>query len=123
MRDDERGIVTVGFKRGGIVYRFTIAQPPLSDFATTSSGRWRRTPEQQKDEQEAEVKRRFRSLANYVKALMDAVDTGIIKAEEALLPYRLLPSGETVFERAAWQLQAGQEMDLVKALPSGRPKA
>jgi len=122
MRDDDRGIVTVAFKRGGQAYRFTVATPPLTDFELTPSHKWSRTPEQAKVAQDAEVRRRFRSLANYVKAVLDAVETGIIRADEALLPYMMLSEGETVYQRAARQIAAGHEVDLAKALLQHNPR-
>ena len=54
---------------------------------------------------------------------MDAADTGIISADEALLPYMMLPSGETVAESALKQLALGDgrvDLSLALALPSGR---
>ncbi|MDP3062929.1 MAG: hypothetical protein Q8O40_06940, partial [Chloroflexota bacterium] len=65
---------------------------------------------------DAEVRRRFRSLANYVKAVLDATESGIIRAEEALLPYLLLPEGDTVYQRASRQLERGVEVSLARAL-------
>ncbi|MDP2950662.1 MAG: hypothetical protein Q8P22_14155, partial [Chloroflexota bacterium] len=65
---------------------------------------------------DAEVRRRFRSLANYVKAVLDASESGIIRAEEALLPYLLLPEGDTVYQRASRQLERGVAVSLAQAL-------
>ncbi|MDP2949917.1 MAG: hypothetical protein Q8P22_10315 [Chloroflexota bacterium] len=116
MRDDEKGVVTVAFKRGGHAYRFIVPSPPLSAFKETPTGRWTRTEPQAAAARDAEVRRRFRSLANYVKAVLDATESGIIKAEEALLPYLLLPEGDTVYQRASRQLERGVDVSLARAL-------
>ncbi len=122
MRDDETGVVTVAFKREARAYRFTVPMPPLKDFEMTPSRKWIRTPEQAQSAKEAEVRRRFRSLANYVKALLDATDSGIIRADEALLPYLMLSDGETVYQRAAKQMKAGGEVSLAQALTAGEER-
>ncbi|MDP3063867.1 MAG: hypothetical protein Q8O40_11760 [Chloroflexota bacterium] len=116
MRDDEKGVVTVAFKRGGHAYRFTVPSPPLSEFMETPSGRWARTEAQALMARDTEIRRRFRSLANYVKAVLDATESGIIKADEALLPYLLLPEGDTVYQRASRQLERGVDVSLARAL-------
>lgn len=108
MRDDEKGITTMAFRRRGKTYMFTIAVPPLADFVKTPSKRYSRSQEDAKVHQDAELRRRFRSLANYIKALLDATDTGIIKAEEALLPYLVLPGGKTFYE----EVVAGRQISL-----------
>lgn len=120
LRDNEREVVTIGFKCEERTYKFTIRLPPLGDFRTTPSGRWERTDIQAKNAQDAETRRRFRSLANYIKAILDAIDTGIIEAEEALMPYLVLHSGETVYERVQLQLKDGFSVDLSRVLPEGK---
>ena len=115
-RDDEIGQVIIAFKRKARGYKFIIKLPPLSDFRFTPKMTYERTPKQMADMRDAETRRRFRSLANYIKALMDAIDTGIIKAEEALLPYQMLPSGETVYQRVQEQIDRGLEVNLAHAL-------
>ncbi|MDP3062976.1 MAG: hypothetical protein Q8O40_07180 [Chloroflexota bacterium] len=116
IRDDEKGLVAVAFKRGGPAYRFTVPLPPLSAFMETPTGRWTRTEAQAAAARDAEVRRRFRSLANYVKAVLDATESGIIRVDEALLPYLLLPEGDTVYQRASRQLERGVDVSLARAL-------
>jgi hypothetical protein len=119
-RDDEKHVVTVAFRRQGKVYRFTISLPSTPAFATTPTGR-QRGRAQAETEKDKETRRRFRSLANYVKALLDAIDTGIVTAEEALLPYMMLPSGDTVYTTIQAQLTRGHAVDLSRALSPGGP--
>lgn len=112
LRDDELHQIKLAFKRQGKSYRFTVKLVGRKDCRDTPTGRWERTDKQAQDAADQENRRRFRSLTNYVKALMDAADTGIISSEEALLPFLLLPSGSTVAEAIAPQIES--------ALRSGR---
>jgi len=101
-RDDELGRITVAFERQGRAYRIAFLLPPLSEFSTyVRQGRSYPTPRVASAAtaaQQQEHRRLFRSLANYIKAMLAAVDDGIISAEEALLPYMMLKSGRTVSE-------------------------
>lgn len=118
MRDDEVGAVTVAFKRDGKMYKFSLRLPPLSAFKETPSHKWIRTAAAAKAAQDTETRRCFRSLANYLKAMLDAIDTGIIVAEEALLPYLMLPGGHTVYEQAQRQLRDIGDVNFALALPT-----
>ena len=122
LRDDEEKVVRLAFKRNGRGYRFTVKLQDAEGCRLTPT-KQRRSDSVAMDLAEAENRRRFRSLANYVKAVMDATDTGIISAEEALLPYMMLPSGETVAEAVIPQLASGNYLvNLSKALVSGRER-
>lgn len=119
MRDDEKGLVVIVFSRAKRSYRFTVPLPSTKEFETTPTGRYRGNVALVQEAQESEIRRRFRTLALYVKALLDASDTGIIRAEEALLPYLLLPTGETVYELARRELPESGRGNFVKALTGG----
>jgi len=101
-RDDEAGRVTVAFERKGRAYRISFTLPQLGSFKTyTRKGAYNtssRSDSAAKTAQQQEHRRLFRSLANYVKATLAAVDDGLISAEEALMPYMILRSGRTVSE-------------------------
>ncbi len=103
LRDDEARNVIVGFKRDQRAYRFTIVMLTWEDCERTPAGikRAKRAAEKAADQ---ENRRRFRSLVNFVKAIMDAEDSGIINAEEALLPYLVLASGHTLADEVELQL-------------------
>ena len=51
-------------------------------------------------------------------AILDAVDTGIIELEEALLPYLLLGGSKTLYEEVKSQLGTGMNITL-RQLPPG----
>ena len=122
MRDDVAMRVVVAFKIGQRSYRFILPLPAPSSpqITQTPSRRWSRDEKQQRDALEAETRRRFRSLANYLKAMLDAIETGILHEETALMPYLLLASGRTVAEDIAPQiaraLEAGEGLGLRLAL-------
>ena len=125
-RDDDKRVVMVAFHRDRRNYRFTL---PLPDAALEKF--WYANPEQpaykrRKRSQgvhdeavEQETRRLFRSLANFIKATLDAVESGIITADEALLPYLILPSGSTVYETSVMQLADMGDVNFRKALGAG----
>jgi len=125
MRDDEAGLAVVAFQRGLLTYKFALPFPKPGDpsIRWTPSRRLLRSAAEQQRFLDQEVRRRFRSLANYLKAVLDAVDSGIISAEEALLPYAMLPGGITVNEhigpQLAQMLETGVVPGILGALPSG----
>ena len=110
MRDDERNLVTVAFRREGIAYRITVTMPSIADFRLTPNHRVR-SVSGMKSEHDKETRRRFRALGLYLKAILEAIETGIIDARTALVGHMLLPSGETVAEYA--------EGEIVRSLASG----
>ena len=120
MRDDEQNAGTLAFRRERTNYRFLVHLPSLEQFSTTPTSKQTRAQTTMEQMQQAENRRLFRSLANYIKAMLDAIDSGIITAEEALLPYQILPGGQTIFERAQLQLRSGDNIDLLPALGAGR---
>lgn len=101
-RDDESGLITVGFNRQDRNYRISFVLPPLEQFTTyRRKGSYiatRRTDSAAQAAQEQEVRRLFRSFGNYLKAMLAAIEDGIIAAETALLPYMMLVGGRTVAE-------------------------
>lgn len=96
--NDDGDALTISFDYHGHNYRFTVRRPTPIEFLFTPKGQ-QRAEDQIKRERDAETKRRFRSLANFIKALIDATNTGIVQAEEALMPFKVLPSGETAYQK------------------------
>jgi len=116
-RDDEQGLVTAAFNRGDRTYRISFRLPPLSRFESyRRKGSYydtQRSESAAKTAQEQENRRLFRSFGNYLKAMLAAIDDGIIQADEALLPYMMLASGHTVAE----EMEANIERVLAGAPP------
>ena len=120
LRDDEKETVVLAFKRAGKGYKLVVRLVDAAACALTPKGN-ERTASAAQDAADQENRRRFRSLANYVKAVMDAADTGIISAEDALLPYLMLPSGETVAQAIQEQMKlAPGAVDLSRSLGGGK---
>ena len=69
MRDDERNLVTVAFRREGIAYRLTVTMPILADFRLTPK-RQVRSESGMESEHAKETRRRFRALGLYLKAIL-----------------------------------------------------
>lgn len=107
-RDDEVGIVLVRFRRRARGYEFRLQLPRIEEFELTPTGKYRSKDVQLKA-REQEERRRFRSLANYIKATLDAVDSGIIDFETAFLPHLLLPTGETLARRLEPEIERALE--------------
>lgn len=61
-----------------------------------------------------------RALYWHVKNLFDAVDFGIVDLEQAFMPYLLLASGETAYEKVGRQLLEVKSGDLPPLLSEGR---
>lgn len=108
--DEDRAVVM--FAAEGRKLRFEIARPDASAFRYTSpggyewaSGARRRTPKQMEEAAAQDERQRWRALALVIKAKLEAVQVGIVTFEEEFLAHILLPSGETVGEWAAPQLE------------------
>ena len=61
-----------------------------------------------------------RALYWHVKNLFDAIDFGIVDLEQAFMPYLVLPSGETAYEKIGGQLASLQVGDMPVLLERGR---
>lgn len=105
--EDERAMV--GFMAQGRMVRFTIAMPPLENFAATPSGRRRRTHEQQVTEREKAMRQRWRALALVVKAKLEAVEAEISTFEQEFMANVVLPDGSTVADFMSPQIEHAYE--------------
>ena len=120
LRDDDRNIVQLAFGRKGRPYRISMPLPTVKEFA---GQRAYRTPV---DLREAEVRRRFRALVLWLKATLEAVDTGIITFEDAFLAHMALPDGRTVaraLDTQVAKMLAGEVPMLAFALPAAKDEA
>jgi hypothetical protein len=111
----EPGRALIAFRAEGRQVRFVLPLPQLDDFDGTLGQRTKRY--------EQEQRRRWRALVLIVKAKLEAVETGIVTFEQEFLAHTVLPSGATVGEWMAPQLEAAYtsgEMPPLLALGSGR---
>ena len=117
---DEFGYVTrkaealIGFVYNGIRIQMSVPLPDREDpkFASTPTGRTTRSDSRAFNEWQKEIRRRWRSLCLVIKALLVGVDDGVLRFEEAFLPYVVMGDGLTICQHVLPHMQ--------KALESGR---
>lgn len=104
--DDEHAQAVIMFEREQTRYRLVLPLPdPQADqFQWSPARQVRYTEARQQQEWRQACNERWRALGAYVKALRVGVEAGILHIEEALLPYVVLPSGQTVAEYTLPQL-------------------
>lgn len=83
------------FKAKERFVRFTLTMPDLSEFRMTDNYRTRNQAAQEKA-RDAEIRRRWRSLALGIKAKLDAVESEIATFEDEFMANIVLPDGQTV---------------------------
>ncbi|MHB8067675.1 MAG: hypothetical protein ACYDIC_07225 [Desulfobaccales bacterium] len=97
-RDNTKNKAVISFRVGARFYRIVVPLPAQDDpeFTLTPSTRKRRTPQAAQDAWEQATRQRWRALALWIKAVLEASESGITTLEEALQPFILLPDGQTV---------------------------
>ena len=83
--------------------RFKVKVPERSQFMKTPTGRRRSTSQAEREWEQAQ-RQRWRALLLVIKAKLEAIEAGIATFEDEFLAYTMLPSGETVGEWVAPQL-------------------
>ena len=99
--DPDTGHIKIGFRLEATWYRFNLPMPKREAFKLET-------------QYEAEVRRRWRVLAAYTKALLLGTEEGLIPIKEALMPYAVLQGGMTLAE----MLKDGS-FNRMLALPAG----
>ncbi len=97
----------IGFVVANRQIRFLLPMPNRGDdeFRFTSTRRLRRSPAEWEAAYEQAVRQRWRALGLIIKAKLEAVEAGITTIEAEFLAHIALPSGITVGEWAAPQLE------------------
>ena len=114
----------IGFDLAGRRYRIVLPLPPRDDFATTPVRGTRRSAGATQDAWEQATRQRWRALVLLVKATLEAAESGIVTVETALLTFVVLPSGVTVGEWVAPQIEATYRSGAMpQLLPGGMPYA
>lgn len=90
----------IGFELNGKRYKFELPLPNRNDtrFTRTPGRGYVRSEKDASIAYEQEIKELWRALALMIKAILAAGEAGIISMEDALIPYLILPSGETASE-------------------------
>ncbi|WP_163540809.1 hypothetical protein [Occultella kanbiaonis] len=102
--EDQRAMIA--FRAEDRHVRFFLDLPNADDreFRSTPTGRTRDT-KAASAAYEAEVRRRWRSLALAIKAKLEAVSTGITSFEDEFMAHIVLPDGSTVGEHVRVELE------------------
>lgn len=128
-RDDDERVFIVGFRRNERGYRFVLPMvdreifkynKPRAAYQKHGSQRAEHVIDRMSND---ETKRRWRSLSNFVKATLDATDTGIIDFDTAMMPHLVLPDGRTMGQVITPQVDAalkGRNPNISLALPAGQ---
>jgi hypothetical protein len=103
MVDDDKGVASIGFIRGGLKYRLSV---PLPTPASVKKGadlprqwfRWddARKSDWHKAQWEQRCRTRWRSMLLLLKAKFEAVRMGVSDVEKEFMADLVLPSGDTV---------------------------
>jgi hypothetical protein len=123
----ERDRAMVAFRMKGRRIQFELPLPDKSakEFWYTPEKKLRRTPEQAQTAWEQAGRQRWRALALYVKATLEAVEAGIVTMEDAFLAWTALPGGASVSVWLQPQIEAayttGNMPPLLPAPPEPTP--
>lgn len=111
----------IGFELKGRRYRLVLPLPDKNDRKFTHHSRGWRTPEAALKAWEQGTRQRWRALALVIKAKLEAVECGISTVEEEFLAHVVLPSGMSVGEWMAPQIEStyktGKMPPLLPLLP------
>lgn len=117
--DETRAVV--GFIANGRQVRFLLPMPDRNDrqFTHTPSKHLRRSPAQAEEAYEQGVRQRWRALSLVIKAKLEAVEAGIVTFDEEFAMHFLLPTGQTVGEWVAPQIEQVYAQGAMPALLPG----
>ncbi|HLY29909.1 MAG TPA: hypothetical protein VKQ36_02665 [Ktedonobacterales bacterium] len=114
----QKDIAVISFEARDRRIRLTLTMPHLEQFRWTATHQ-RRSDNSTREAWEQAKRQRWRALALYVKAKLEAIEAGIISFEDAWLPHTVLPDGRTVSEWLQPQLaDALAENQLPSLLPA-----
>jgi hypothetical protein len=122
------GYVTTGteaqlvFEMDGRRYRIDVKLPGRQDkqFTHLESAPWQKRSEAEAEKRyQQAVRQRWAAMGLYLKAVCEAVDSGIVTAETAFLSYVVTPDGQTLGEKLAPQLEAAYASGQMPSLMAG----
>lgn len=110
----------VGFDINGRRYRIVLPMPDTQSFRLTETGRARVKSSMDAAYEQA-IRQRWRAMALWIKAVLEAAEAGIVTLEEVLQPFTVLPNGQTAGQWLAPQIEAAyQSGRMPPLLPAGR---
>lgn len=113
-----REVAVVGFQAHGRQVRFHLQMPDPNDraFRLTETGRIRTEKAAIQKAYEQAVRQRWRALALTIKALLEAVEVGILNFEEAFMAHIMLPDGSTVGDTVLPRVAEAYETNTMPSL-------
>lgn len=94
--EGNRAMIAFRMKGRRIQFELPLPDKRSKEFQFTPAKGLRRTPEQAQTAWEQATRQRWRALALYVKATLEAVEAGIVTMEDAFLAWTALPGGASV---------------------------
>ena len=116
---EETGRAMIAFRIRGRHVRFNLPLPQEMDFSRTPSRNVVRTPAERRKAHEQACRTRWRQLFLIIKGRLEEAQSGVITLEEALMPYTILPSGQTVLEWIEPQVEEAYRTGEMPALLPG----
>ena len=98
------GKAIIGFSLHSYQYRIVLPLPAMKDFERTPARQTKRSQSEMLKAYAQGTRQRWRALALWIKAVLEANEANIVTLEEALQAFVLLPNGRTVSEWLAPQL-------------------
>ncbi len=108
----------ISFDIAGRRYRIILPLPDKAapEFTRTPKTRDLRSPEAARAAWEQATRQRWRALALWIKAVLEAAESGITTISQALQPFVVLPDGRTAGEWLAPQIDAAYATGRMPAL-------
>jgi hypothetical protein len=119
------GQAVIGFKVHDRMYRINLPLPDRNDaqFLMTDNGRRRTSQDSVYSAWEQATRQRWRALALWIKAVLEAAEAGIVTLEDALQTFVMLPNGRTVGEWLGTQIdEVYRTRQMPQLLPGTRPE-
>lgn len=120
--DQDHGVVTFAYASRTVSARTITIRVPMPSrdhpqFTHTPQTKVRRSATAAEAEYNKAVRARWRALALVIKAMLVAVDEGIVSFEDAFLGYTVLPGGSTVGQHLLPFVNRAIEEGHLPALP------
>lgn len=109
----------IAFKMSNRKIRLLIPMPDPGSFTTTKTGRYRSSKEARQKAYDQALRQCWRAIVLLVKAKLEAVELGISTFESEFLANTMLPSGATIGEWMAPQIEAAYESGVMPLLLPG----
>ena len=117
------GQAVIAFKVNDRKYRINLPLPDRNDpqFYLTDNGRRRTSQDAVYAAWEQATRQRWRALALWIKAVLEAAEAGIVTLEDALQTFVMLPNGHTVGEWLGPQIdEVYRTRQMPQLLPGAR---